>query len=129
MNAIKGSLAGLVLAGLLAIAPTAAFARGGGGFGGGAVILGEAPASGAATSADSPGIVWRFAMMATLDRTFSTVVAFFMAVPAGMAIPMAMIIPITATTMTMTETTTMKKRLLMWGHRFLIRLSLLYKES
>jgi len=35
MKAIKGSLVGLVLAGLLAIAPTAALARGGGGFGGG----------------------------------------------------------------------------------------------
>jgi Putative peptidoglycan binding domain len=35
MRLIKGSLAGLVLAGILAVAPTAAFARGGGGHGGG----------------------------------------------------------------------------------------------
>ncbi len=37
MRLIKGSLVGLVLAGILAIAPTAAFAHGGGGggFGGG----------------------------------------------------------------------------------------------
>jgi hypothetical protein len=35
MRLMKGSLAGLVLAGILAVAPTAAFARGGGGHGGG----------------------------------------------------------------------------------------------
>jgi Putative peptidoglycan binding domain len=35
MRLIKGSLAGLVLAGILALAPTAAFAHGGGGGGGG----------------------------------------------------------------------------------------------
>jgi Putative peptidoglycan binding domain len=35
MRSIKGSLAGLVLAGIMALAPTAAFARGGGGHGGG----------------------------------------------------------------------------------------------
>jgi hypothetical protein len=35
MRLIKGSLAGLVLAGILAVAPTAAFARGGGGGHGG----------------------------------------------------------------------------------------------
>ena len=37
MRSIKGSLVGLVLAGILALAPTAAFAHGGGGghFGGG----------------------------------------------------------------------------------------------
>ena len=33
MRSIKGSLVGLVLAGSLALAPTAAFARGGAGFG------------------------------------------------------------------------------------------------
>ena len=35
MRSIKGSLVGLVLAGILALAPTAAFAHGGGGGGGG----------------------------------------------------------------------------------------------
>src|SRR4029077_2456212 len=35
MRSIKGSLVGLVLAGILALAPTAAFAHGGGGHGGG----------------------------------------------------------------------------------------------
>ena len=35
MRLMKGSLVGLVLAGILALAPTAAFAHGGGGFGGG----------------------------------------------------------------------------------------------
>ena len=35
MKSIKGSLVGLVLAGILALAPTAAFAHGGGGGGGG----------------------------------------------------------------------------------------------
>jgi hypothetical protein len=35
MRSIKGSLVGLVLAGILALAPTAALAHGGGGGGGG----------------------------------------------------------------------------------------------
>ena len=43
MRLIKGSLAGLVLAGILAIVPAAAFAHGGGGgMVGEAVMVGEA---------------------------------------------------------------------------------------
>ena len=121
MRSIKGSLAGLVLAGILAITPAGAFAHG---FGGEEEAILElaaaatflvAPTSGAAAIlAGLPVIVSRLTKAASLGPTFSMVGSFSSEVPMVTEIPMNTIIRTTVTTTITMGTITMTKGRVIW---------------
>jgi hypothetical protein len=129
MRSIEGSLVGLVLAGILALAPTAAFAHGGGGgFGGAtveAVVLAAATLAAAislvsatlpvaVTSPGLRGIVQAIASLNIRDRALGgTEVTSDTAAISLLEIPSGMITPTTGmmirTTGTMMRTASMTK--------------------
>ena len=111
MRSIKGSLVGLVLAGILALAPTAAVAHGGGGGGhggGGAISVVAAAISPDLRGIASPAIASPNTKERTLPDTkinSGTEIVSFLEIPLGMIThTMGLIIRTTAIIMTMLAT-------------------------